>query len=194
MTEASTKPYLIRAIHEWCADNGFTPYVAVAVDEHTQVPREHVRNGEIVLNVSMAATNSLQLGNDFVAFQARFNGQVREIMIPVSNITAIYARENGHGMSFDVPKALAIAPTPKASSEASGDLPSDAAKEASVPQVGRPPKLAPVPSQPPKEPVLKEVKELQGSADAPADEPPPNAPTTPAGGSKSGKPKLTRVK
>jgi stringent starvation protein B len=106
--ETSTKPYLIRAIHEWCSDNGYTPYLAVAVDERTQVPREFVRNGEIVLNVSSAATNRLSLGNDLISFQARFGGAPRELSIPVENVTAIYARENGHGMAFDVPKALAL--------------------------------------------------------------------------------------
>jgi hypothetical protein len=74
MAETSTKPYLIRAIHEWCTDNGFTPYLAVSVDERTVVPREHVRNGEIVLNVSMLATHRLALGNELIEFQARFGG------------------------------------------------------------------------------------------------------------------------
>ena len=110
MTEASTKPYLIRAIHEWCADSGYTPYIAVAVDEYTIVPREFVRNGEIVLNVSMEATNKLRLGNDFIEFQARFSGQARDLQIPIANVSAIYARENGHGMSFEVPKALGLVP------------------------------------------------------------------------------------
>ena len=109
MAETSTKPYLIRAIYEWCNDNGFTPYLAVAVDERTQVPREHVKGGEIVLNVSPMATNRLSLGNDLIAFQARFGGVARELSIPVENVSAIYARENGHGMAFDVPKAAAVA-------------------------------------------------------------------------------------
>jgi stringent starvation protein B len=108
MSDASTKPYLIRAIHEWCSDNGFTPYLAVAVDQTTQVPREYVRAGEIVLNVSLEATNKLQLGNEYVEFQARFGGQARDIVIPIANVSAIYARENGHGMSFEVAKPLGI--------------------------------------------------------------------------------------
>lgn len=108
MSEASTKPYLIRAIHEWCSDNGFTPYLAVAVDQTTQVPREYVRAGEIVLNVSLEATHKLQLGNEYVEFQARFGGQARDIVIPIANVSAIYARENGHGMSFEVGKPLGI--------------------------------------------------------------------------------------
>ena len=99
----STRPYLIRALYEWCTDNGFTPYVAVLVDESVQVPREYVKNGEIVLNISYDATSSLKLGNDFIEFKARFAGSAREIMVPVSRVIAIYARENGQGMAFPVP-------------------------------------------------------------------------------------------
>ncbi len=96
----STRPYLIRALYEWCTDNGFTPYVAVAVDEHVQVPREYVKDGEIVLNISFDATTSLKLGNEFIEFKARFAGTAREVMVPVSRVIAIYARENGQGMAF----------------------------------------------------------------------------------------------
>lgn len=110
MAELSTKPYLIRAIHEWCEDSGFRPYIAVAVDERTVVPREFVRNGEIVLNVSSAATNRLLIGNELIEFEARFSGAVREVSIPIDNVSAIYAQETGHGMAFDVPKPLALAP------------------------------------------------------------------------------------
>ena len=111
MTASSTRPYMIRAIYEWCNDNGFTPYIAVSVDERTVVPSEHVRAGEIVLNLSASATNKLSLGNDLIHFYARFSGVVRELSIPVDNITAIYARENGHGMAFEVAKPLAEVPT-----------------------------------------------------------------------------------
>ena len=96
----STRPYLIRALYEWCTDNGFTPYVAVSVNEHVQVPREYVKDGEIVLNISFDATTSLKLGNDFIEFKARFAGTAREIMVPVGQVIAIYARENGQGMAF----------------------------------------------------------------------------------------------
>ena len=96
----STRPYLIRALYEWCTDNGFTPYVAVAVDETVQVPREYVKNNEIVLNISFDATSSLKLGNDFIEFKARFAGSAREIMVPMERVIAIYARENGQGMAF----------------------------------------------------------------------------------------------
>ncbi|MGI4848821.1 MAG: ClpXP protease specificity-enhancing factor [Janthinobacterium lividum] len=102
MSETSTKPYLLRAIYEWCTDNGYTPYLAAMVDGKTQVPREFVKNGEIVLNISMTATSGLKLENDFVHFNARFNGVSREIFVPVENVVAIYARENGQGMAFEV--------------------------------------------------------------------------------------------
>jgi len=99
-SSTSTRPYLIRALYEWCTDNGLTPYVAVQVDETVQVPREYVKDGEIVLNVSFDATSSLKLGNDLIVFSARFAGKPREIMIPVDRVIAIYARENGQGMAF----------------------------------------------------------------------------------------------
>jgi stringent starvation protein B len=96
----STRPYLIRALYEWCTDNGFTPYVAVSVDNTVQVPREYVKNNEIVLNIGFDATSSLTLGNEFIEFKARFAGSAREILIPITHVIAIYARENGQGMAF----------------------------------------------------------------------------------------------
>jgi stringent starvation protein B len=105
----STRPYLIRALYEWCTDNGFTPYVAVRVDGSVQVPREYVKDGEIVLNISCDATSSLQLGNDFIEFKARFGGKPREIMVPVARVIAIYARENGQGMAFPPPEDIVTA-------------------------------------------------------------------------------------
>jgi len=109
MTDAalpSTRPYLLRALHEWCTDGGFTPYIVVTVDERVQVPREFVRDGEIVLNVSFDATSGLRIGNDVVEFKARFGGVPREVVIPVEHVIAIYARENGQGMAFPAPPAL----------------------------------------------------------------------------------------
>jgi stringent starvation protein B len=99
----STRPYLIRALYEWCSENGFSPYIAVHVDASVQVPLEYVKNGEIVLNVSMDATNGLRLGNDFIEFKARFGGVARDIVVPVTHVIAIYARENGQGMAFPAP-------------------------------------------------------------------------------------------
>ncbi|QDX79842.1 ClpXP protease specificity-enhancing factor [Denitratisoma sp. DHT3] len=98
----STKPYLIRAIQEWCVDQGFTPYLQVVVDSRTRVPREYVRDGQIVLNVGVDATHQLLMGNEEITFQARFNGTAFPIIVPVSAVAAIYARENGQGMAFEV--------------------------------------------------------------------------------------------
>lgn len=102
MAEKSTKPYLIRAIHEWCSDSNLTPYLSVKVDANTRVPLEHVKNGEIVLNVSYDATHRLTIGNDVVQFSARFNGVSRECSVPVEAVLGIFARENGQGLFFEV--------------------------------------------------------------------------------------------
>ena len=98
-----TRPYLIRALHDWCTDNGFTPYVAVFVDASVQVPGEYVKNNEIVLNVGFEATSALKLGNETIEFKARFGGSSREIVVPIDHVIAIYARENGQGMAFPMP-------------------------------------------------------------------------------------------
>ena len=102
MNEIPTKPYLLRALFEWCVDNGYTPHLAVKVDSRTQVPNEYVKNGEITLNVSPNAVHKLQLGNELIEFSARFGGVARQISVPVANVYALYARETGHGMTFDV--------------------------------------------------------------------------------------------
>jgi len=167
LESTSTRPYLIRALYDWCTDNGFTPYVAVLVDDTVQVPREYVKNGEIVLNISFDATSSLKLGNEFIEFKARFAGTAREIMVPVSRVIAIYARENGQGMAFPVPAAGAAAgpeqgkPSPLSSVPAAG-APADDTKvvqfvgpepaESNGPE-GQPPRP---PSGP--RPALKRVK------------------------------------
>ncbi|AOK30811.1 stringent starvation protein B [Burkholderia singularis] len=102
MQEISTKPYLLRALYEWCTDNGYTPHIAVRVDKATRVPRQFVRDGEIVLNISFEATSQLQMGNEWIEFTARFSGKAHKIEVPVANVLAIYARENGQGMAFQV--------------------------------------------------------------------------------------------
>ncbi len=102
LESTSTRPYLIRALYDWCTDNGLTPYVAVLVDHTVQVPQDYVKNGEIVLNISFDATSSLKLGNEFIEFKARFAGVARDIMVPINRVLAIYARENGQGMAFPV--------------------------------------------------------------------------------------------
>lgn len=134
----STKPYLLRALFEWCCDNGFTPYIAVMVDGRSRVPREFVRDGQIVLNVSPDATNRLQMGNDLITFQARFGGVARDISVAVECVAAIYARENGAGMAFEV-EALDEAATlePVDAPEAAA-APAEPPPEAPAPKPGRP--------------------------------------------------------
>lgn len=107
MTVPSTKPYLIRAIYEWCAEAGLTPYLSVKVDQNTRVPLEYVKNGEIVLNISMSATRNLTISNDLVQFSARFNGVSREVSVPVYSISGIFSRENGQGLFFQPEEAPA---------------------------------------------------------------------------------------
>lgn len=102
MSIASTKPYLLRALYEWCVDQGFTPYVSVQVDANTLVPPQHVRDGQIVLNLGMEAVQNLHMGNDLITCQARFGGVAQSLSIPVGNVAAIYARENGQGMAFEI--------------------------------------------------------------------------------------------
>lgn len=109
MTIPSTKPYLIRAIYEWSAEAGLTPYLSVKVDQNTRVPLEYVKNGEIVLNISMSATRNLTISNDLVQFSARFNGVSREVSVPVYAISGIFSRENGQGLFFQPEEAPAAA-------------------------------------------------------------------------------------
>ena len=111
--EIPTKPYLLRALYEWCVDNGYTAHLAVKVDSRSQVPSEYVRNGEITLNVAPSAVHKLQMGNELIEFSARFAGVARQISVPVAGVYALYARETGHGMTFEVD-----APKPAIQSEA----------------------------------------------------------------------------
>lgn len=172
----STRPYLIRALHEWCTDNGFTPYVAVKVDDSVQVPREYVQNGEIVLNVSYDATSSLQIGNDFVEFKARFGGVPRDILVPISRVLAIYARENGQGMAFP-PPADVLVPDGDESERL------DPAVAEPV-DTGHPADAAPASADRVVQLVPTEGDRAEGG------EPPPRGPAPPAGG----RPALKRVK
>jgi stringent starvation protein B len=149
----STRPYLIRALHEWCTDNGFTPYVAVHVDHTVQVPAEYVKNNEIVLNVGFEATSGLKLGNEYIEFKARFGGVARDIAVPIDHVVAIYARENGQGMAFPMP---AHGPQDQ---PAPAPVPEDGAKHA--------PKLSAV------------TRESAPAEEAPP-EPPPAAPGKPS--------------
>ena len=106
--EVSPKPYLVRAIHEWCSDCGFTPYVLVKADASVNVPGQFVKDGQITLNISFGATAGLVISNEAVAFRARFEGVTRDIYFPVENVVAIYARENGQGIGFEVSKETAV--------------------------------------------------------------------------------------
>ena len=101
MADISTKPYLIRALHQWCVDSGYTPQLMVAVDSRTRVPQGFVKDGQIVMNVSAGATRNLTLDNDWIQFSARFGGVSHEISIPVDRVAAIFARENGQGLHFE---------------------------------------------------------------------------------------------
>jgi len=134
----STKPYLLRAIWEWCCDNGFTPHIAVTVDSRTRVPREFVRDGQIVLNLGPSATNKLQIGNEAVEFQARFGGVARELSVPVGQVTAIYARENGAGMAFDLEAGDEIGDQDVLAADAGAPVTDDEPPEPPRPDPGRP--------------------------------------------------------
>ncbi|MGH8770690.1 MAG: ClpXP protease specificity-enhancing factor [Burkholderiales bacterium] len=100
MKEIAAKPYLLRAIYEWCGDSGLTPYLSVKVDQHTRVPKEYVKDGEIVLNISQTASRNLKLGNELIQFTARFNGVSTEISVPIDSVLAIFSKETGRGLFF----------------------------------------------------------------------------------------------
>ncbi len=161
---SSTRPYLIRALHDWCTDNGFTPYIAICVGPQVQVPREYVKNNEIVLNIGFDATSGLRLGNETIEFKARFGGVAREIVVPVDHVVAIYARENGQGMAFPVPAGgRADDDAPPAAADGGGnkglrlapagesDAPADPGPEPDPPDPDSPP-------QGPGRPALKRIK------------------------------------
>ena len=167
----STRPYLLRALHDWCTDNGFTPYVAVFVGPGVQVPLEHVKDNEIVLNIGFEATSGLKIGNETLEFKARFGGVSREIIVPVDHVVAIYARENGQGMAFPVPTE--------------GSRSGENVQAPAAPVQGRGLRLArPEPQALP--------AHTPAAAEAPA-EPPPEPPPQPVG-PPPGRPSLKRVK
>jgi stringent starvation protein B len=111
----STKPYMVRAIHEWCMDNGTTPHLLVAVDSHTRVPVAYVKNGEIVLNVNYTATKDLLIDNEAISFSARFGGVSQNLYIPMHAVKGIFARENGQGMFFEIEEPSLVATSEKQS-------------------------------------------------------------------------------
>lgn len=111
----STKPYLIRALHQWCTDNDQTPYLVVHVDGRVTVPLEFVKNNEIILNIGYNATKNLQIDNNWVSFSARFGGTSRDIWVPVGNVLSIFSRETGEGMGFELEEPVTeAAPQPSA--------------------------------------------------------------------------------
>lgn len=134
----STRPYLIRALHEWCSDNGFTPFLSVAVDASVSVPNEYVRNDEIVLNISYGATERLSLGNDHIEFRGRFGGVAREVFVPVGRVVAIYARENGQGLVFPAVGAELASPPRGASVPTLAPVPKDEEAPTASTEVDRP--------------------------------------------------------
>ena len=158
MPEISTKPYLLRAIYEWCTDNGYTPYLAAMVDSHTRVPREFVKDGEIVLNISFTATSGLKMDNDLIHFSARFGGVARDIVVPVENVVAIYARENGQGMAFPMPTRA-----------------EDEGKPATPVQLESAPRGLRL-AQPPSAPTVEADSEVPPQDDDAPDTPPPSSP------------------
>ena len=117
MAEISTKPYLVRALYEWCVDSGFTPQLLVAVDDKTRVPAGFVKDGQIVLNISAGATRNLTIDNDWIQFSARFGGVSHEIAVPIERVAAIFARENGQGLHFEPTATGSLATTPSSGDE-----------------------------------------------------------------------------
>jgi len=125
-------------MYEWCVDNGYTPYISVVVDPQTRVPMEYVHDGEIVVNIGPVAASRLQMGNEVIECTARFSGAAKELLIPIAAVAAIYARENGQGMSFELEKK-------------------ETARDASGEKAGTPPD----PKDPPKaggKPTLRRIK------------------------------------
>jgi stringent starvation protein B len=181
----STRPYLIRALHDWCTDNGFTPYLAVFVDASVRVPMEYVKNREIVLNLSFEATSGLQLGNEHIEFRARFGGVARDIFVPIDHVVAIYARENGQGMAFPLPPeihAASVQPVPAPEPQAA-PAPASSAVVAPVIRLPTPETPVPVPARTPRR-AASSRKKPDASADGSVPGPAP----------KPGRPALKRVK
>jgi stringent starvation protein B len=145
-SDTSTKPYLIRAIHEWCSDNGYTPYLVVAVrDDYTQVPEEYVKNDEIVLNVAFDATKNLMIKNDYISFLARFGGVSREIVVPIGAVLSIFARETGDGMGFEYEESEGAYSTENVVSLTPGENKLSLVSEGEQTQLAQPPEDEPEP-------------------------------------------------
>ena len=137
-TMTSHRPYLLRALYEWIADNGMTPHLLVdATRPMVQVPTHAVKDGRIVLNVAERAVASLQMNNDFIRFSARFGGVSHAVSVPVSAVLAIYARETGQGMAL--PEDTLVDATDEADMGQEGDADETAPAPLSVvPEEGAP--------------------------------------------------------
>jgi stringent starvation protein B len=112
VNDLSTRPYLIRAIHEWCIDGGMTPYLAVRVNDQTEVPVAYVKDGEIVLNLSSGAVRNLEMGNEMITCSGRFGGASFDLMVPVNAVIGIFAKETGQGLVFQPAEAMPTPPAP----------------------------------------------------------------------------------
>ena len=141
MSELALRPYMVRAVYEWCADAGYTPYLAVKVNAATRVPTAYVKNGEIVLNISHSATRDLTINNDLIQFSARFGGVSQEIAVPMEAVAGIFARENGKGMFFEVAPREDIVPQPEPPMVAQDSTPTKQMSAPEKPSPGKPPRL-----------------------------------------------------
>ncbi len=134
MSEQTAKPYLIRALYEWCVESGYTPYLAVRVNAKTRVPTSYVRDGEIVLNIGPLATHQLTMDNDWILFNARFNGMSQEVAVPMSAVVGLFSKETGYGMAFapgaEEPAAPAAVEAPIAPGAALAPVPVEASSAA----------------------------------------------------------------
>ena len=145
----SQTPYFIRALWEWCSDAGLSPQIVVHVDESTQVPHGFVVDGRIVLDISAEATNQLELGDEWITFQARFGTKVENIAIPVGNVLAIFAEETNQGMAFDLDlhsesmsaEELEAAERAESKSLSTEDVPQDAPQDVPEKPKGSPLKI-----------------------------------------------------
>lgn len=99
---STQKPYLINAIYEWCSDYSYSPYLTIYVNDDVQVPHQYVENNKITLDITFGATKNLVIDKDGISFSASFSGVVHQIFTPIDNVIAIFAKENGHGMQFQV--------------------------------------------------------------------------------------------
>ena len=125
MTMSSSRPYLIRALYEWILDNDSTPYILVnAHGDDVAVPQEHVKEGQIILNISPTAVQELKIENQAMEFSGRFAGVPTRVFVPIVSVLGIYARENGQGMFFEVEESTPEPPKPDKKKDDSGSKPS----------------------------------------------------------------------